>query len=93
MAISQDQAIEILREAFAPLRCGVSASQLFGDEIRMRVVTDDERQIFSIDRIGPDSYGTLEDLQMFIVQLRADAANRGVQLDPWQMPTDVAGAA
>ena len=85
-AISGELAVQIIRNAFAPLHCGAELHD-YDNSVRLNVVDESNNSLLKLSGITADEFGDTERLGALLERLREDLIHhKGVHLDPWQMP-------
>lgn len=90
--ISAATAVQVLLQAFAPLRC---AAETFDYDrfVRFRVFDANDEPLLRMDKLTPTDYGSGRSLETIINHARSRLVHRGLALAPWQMPDATQGAA
>lgn len=89
--ISSETAVEILSQAFAPLRCVAEAFD-YNHFVRFRVFGANDEALLRMPKLTGTSFGSVTGLAATIDAARSNLTNRGFALAPWQMPAVNGGA-
>lgn len=82
--ISTEEALDIIRSAFAPLRC--IAEDVDYHYFRFRVFNEEDDGILKAPKLSAGDIGTREALERVILQGRSNIEGQGIILEPWEMP-------
>lgn len=89
--LTQEEALEIIRSAFAPLRCVAEDTDYH--YFRFRVFNDGDDGILKAPKLTKADISTRKALAEVISKARSMVEEQGYALEPWVMPPDASGAA
>lgn len=90
-ALTLDEAMQLVSEAFLPCGCVASANP-DEDSFGFTVMGEAGGEILRVPSVSHDEYSNLQHLGSVIEQARLDVEEKNCRLEPWTMPTSIDGS-
>jgi hypothetical protein len=85
MNLKLDQAKEIIRNAFQPLRCGVEDFD-YEQKVKFRIFDEKDQPVLRMDDVKASIVCDSAKLKELLFEVRERLERKGLALNPWQFP-------